>query len=49
MDLNLFINNAYAKELGATEDDIVDAIFDSIRVSEASYNGTVKLLEMKGE
>lgn len=49
MDLNLFINNAYSKELGATEDDIVDAIFDSIRVSEASYNGTVKLLEMKGE
>ncbi|MBP9988222.1 MAG: NAD(P)-dependent oxidoreductase, partial [Ruminococcus sp.] len=49
MDIDLFINNAYAKELGATEDDIDAAITESIRVSEASYNGTVKLLEMKGE
>lgn len=49
MDLDLFINNAYAKELGATEDDIEAAIEDSIRVSVASYNGSVKLLEMKGE
>ena len=49
MDIDLFINNAYAKELGATEDDIDAAITESIRVSEASYNGTVQLLEMKGE
>lgn len=49
MDIDLFINNAYAKELGATEDDIDAAITESIRISEASYNGTVQLLEMKGE
>ena len=49
MDIDLFINNVYSKELGATEDDIVDAIFDSVRVSVASYEGTVKLLDMKGE
>lgn len=49
MDLDLFINNTYSKELGATEDDIEAAIDDSIKVSVAAYNGTVKLLEMKGE
>ena len=49
MDLDLFINDAYARELGATDDDIEAAIADSIRVSVASYNGKVKLLEMKGE
>ena len=49
MDLDLFINNAYAKELGATEDDIDAAITESIRISEEAFNGTVQLLEMKGE
>ena len=49
MDLDLFINDTYARELGATDDDIYAAIEDSIKVSVASYNGTVKLLEMKGE
>ena len=49
MDYDLFINADYAKSLGATEDDIVEAITDSIKVSVASYNGTVKLLEMKAE
>lgn len=49
MDLDLFINDTYARELGATDDDIEAAIEDSIKVSVASYNGTVKLLEMKGE
>lgn len=49
MGVNLFIDNKYSKELGATEDDIRSAIFDSIKVSQASYDGTVKLLEMKGE
>ena len=33
----------------ATEDDIKAAITDSIKVSVASYEGKVKLLEMKGE
>ena len=49
MDYDLFIDRAYSLELGATEDDIVAAITDSIKVSVASYNGSVKLLEMKGE
>lgn len=49
MAINLFIDRKYAVELGATEDDIVAAITDSIKVSQASYDGKVKLLEMKGE
>ena len=49
MDINLFIDRRYAEELGATEDDIRAAIFDSIKISVASYEGKVKLLEMKGE
>ena len=49
MGLNLFIDRKHSVELGATEDDIVAAITDSIKVSQASYDGKVKLLEMKGE
>ena len=49
MGVNLFIDNKYSKELGATEDDIRSAIFDSIKVSQAAYDGKVKLLEMKSE
>ncbi len=49
MDFDLFIDDSYAKSLGATEDDINAAIEDSIKVSVAAYNGTAKLLEMKAE
>ncbi|HIU35092.1 MAG TPA: NAD-dependent epimerase/dehydratase family protein [Candidatus Fimenecus excrementigallinarum] len=49
MDVNLFTEQKDSLELGATEDDIRAAIFDSIKVSEDAYNGKVKLLEMKGE
>ena len=49
MARNLFIDKKYSVELGATEDDIVAAITDSIKVSQAAYDGKVKLLEMKGE
>ena len=49
ISVNLFIPDSYSKELGATPDDIKAAIFDSIKVSQAAYDGTVKLLEMKGE
>ncbi len=49
MDVNLFIPDRYAKELGATDDDIKAAIFDSIKVSVASDSGKVQLLGMKGE
>lgn len=49
MNLNLFIDNKYAKALGVEEDDIKAAIFDSIKVSVASYNGEVELVGMRGE
>lgn len=49
MNLNLFIDNKYAIDLGVTEDHIGKAIFDSIRVSEAVTKGELKLLGMKGE
>ena len=49
MGLNLFIPDSYSKELGATDDDIKAAIFDSIKVSQAVYDGTLELLGMKGE
>ena len=49
MNLNLFIDNKYAKALGVQEDDIEAAIFDSVKVSVASYNGDVELVGMKGE
>lgn len=49
MNLNLFIDNKYAKALGVQEDDIEAAIFDSIAVSVASYKGEVDLVGMKGE
>ena len=49
MNLNLFIDNKYAKALGVQEDDIEAAIFDSVKVSVACCNGEVKLVQMKGE
>ncbi len=49
MAINLFIDRKYAVELGATEDDINSAITDSIKVSQAVFDGRAKLLEMKGE
>lgn len=49
MDVNLFIDRRFAVELGATEDNIKAAITDSIKVSQAVYDGKAKLLGMKGE
>ncbi|MBR3974651.1 MAG: NAD(P)-dependent oxidoreductase [Clostridia bacterium] len=49
MDINLFIDTKHSIELGATEDDIEAAITDSIKVSQAVFDGRAKLLEMKGE
>ena len=49
MDIDLFIDNKYCLELGVEEDDIAAAITDSIKVSVESFEGKVKLLEMKGE
>ena len=49
MGINLFIPDSYSRELGATDDDIKSAIFDSIKVSQAVFDGKAKLLGMKGE
>jgi hypothetical protein len=49
MDIDLFIDNKYCLELGVEEDDIAAAITDSIKVSVESFEGKVKLLDMKGE
>ncbi len=49
MNLNLFIDKKYADDLGVTEDNIFNAICDSIKVSEASVKGEVELVGMKGE
>lgn len=49
MDVKLFIPDSFAKELGATEDDIRSAIFDSVKVSQAVYDGREELLPMKAE
>ncbi len=49
MDYNLFIDKKFCLELGVEEDDIKEAITDSIKVSQAAFDGKVKLLEMKGE
>ena len=49
MDLDLFIDDYYAKMLGATEDDIEAAIFDSIKLSVEAYEGKANLVEMKCE
>ena len=45
MNLDLFINNQYTKELGVQEDDIEAAITDSIRVSQASYDARLSFLK----
>lgn len=49
MGMNLFIPLDDCKELGCTPDDIEKAIFDSIKLSKAAYEGKAKLVEMKGE
>ncbi len=49
MNVNLFIDNTQTKALGVQEDDIKAAIFDSVKVSVASYKGEVELLGMRGD
>lgn len=49
MDYDLFITDKYTRDLGVEDDDIEAAITDSIKVSQESYEGKVKLLDMKGE
>lgn len=49
MCMNTFINNRWSKDLGATDDNIKTAIFDSVKLSVDAYKGTQELLGMKGE
>ena len=49
MNLKLYIDNKYALALGVKEDDMDEAIADSIRVSVAAYSGEVELVKMRGE
>ncbi|MCR5348176.1 MAG: NAD(P)H-binding protein [Bacilli bacterium] len=49
MNLNLFIDDSYAKALGVEEADIDEAIADSVHVSVACHEGKAQLLGMKGE
>jgi nucleoside-diphosphate-sugar epimerase len=47
MCMDTFIDRRWAEELGATEDDIKTAIFDSVKLSVDAYQGAQVLLDMK--
>ena len=49
MCMNTFISKRPAAELGATDDDITSAIFDSVKLSIEAYKGTQELVQMKSE
>ena len=49
MCMNTFIDKKWAVSLGATDDDIRAAIFDSVKLSVDAFTGAQKLVEMKGE
>ncbi|MCR5042441.1 MAG: NAD(P)-dependent oxidoreductase [Clostridia bacterium] len=49
MCMNTFIDPKYARSLGATDDDIESAIFDSVKLSVDAYKGNAELVGMKGE
>ena len=49
MCMNTFIDDRWAKSLGATDDDIEAAIFDSVALSVEACEGSSELLGMKGE
>jgi nucleoside-diphosphate-sugar epimerase len=49
MCMNAFIDNKWSKELGATDDDIEKAIFDSVELSVQAYKGTKQLVDMRSE
>jgi len=46
MCMNTFINNKWAKELGATDDDIGAAIFDSVKLSVDAFTGAAEMVGM---
>jgi len=47
MCMNTFIDNKWAKELGATDDDIKAAIFDSVKLSVDAFTGAQELVGMQ--
>ena len=49
MCMNTFMDNKWAKSLGATDDDIRSAIFDSVKLSVDAFKGNADLVEMKSE
>ncbi|MCR4616158.1 MAG: NAD-dependent epimerase/dehydratase family protein [Clostridiales bacterium] len=49
MCMNTFISKKPAADLGATDDDIKAAIFDSVKLSIDAYKGTQELVQMKSE
>ncbi len=49
MFMETFIDNKWAKDLGATDDDIKSAIFDSVKLSVDAFKGKQELLGMKSE
>mgnify|MGYP003746532967 CR=1 FL=1 len=49
MCMNTFIDRKWAVELGATDDDIKAAIFDSVKLSVDAFKGTKEFVDMKGE
>lgn len=49
MCINTFIDNKWSVELGATDDDINSAIFDSVKLSVEAFEGKKQLVEMKSE
>jgi nucleoside-diphosphate-sugar epimerase len=49
MCMNTFIDRRSAKALGATDDDIKAAIFDSVKLSVDAFTGAQALVDMKAE
>lgn len=49
MCMNTFIDKKWSVELGATDDDIKSAIFDSVKLSVEAFKGKKALVDMKSE
>ncbi len=49
MCMNTFIDKKWSVELGATDDDITSAIFDSVKLSVEAFKGKKALVDMKSE
>ena len=49
MCMNAFIDKKWSVSLGATDDDIKTAIFDSVKLSVDAFTGKQELVDMKSE